>query len=708
MLKTYFIHVMKQSVDSIITLLTFILLFTANASLASDSLNQNVPDSIPADRLKRQTPASAQSDSIETVKRGKNTDSLRFAKSRDSIQADSLDKIRRRNLFQRLNAYFKMIYQQFPVTADSLYSPYQIYPFQIFQSDGMNLSDILYTHPSFIAVPVALASNLNRFLYYGFPAGQNRLYPDFSLFDYYTDPGVGPNLYSAGEIKQASFNPPGKIGLDLQPSRLLKPETILLWESGVFNENILNIRFARPLTEQFQLGIFSNYQNLNRASYSHDNGGMYGFYAPIYTALNLDTSYVSHQGFNPLTKEHVASACLVWTPPNGSEAKISYKYADLHNDLIAELVKHDSLNPQKDTAFLIRETRDHYSHAITAAVRSVPVTKRMSICLESQLQKHVNWLIPLSDTSKHAQARGDNLLYGGAGQSLLTLGKTDTVSLVASVIRNEVHRYDRTTLVLHHTRASARYTHPIASSGAYAGSINGGIGYTFVKVNGELEYTPIWDIALTNTFGRQKLRVYALQDIISPGIPYDTAFLSAPGSLADLYWSYGAEGILNHKKAGLIFGFCSMMDVRDRSVINSWPEGTIPYRQPKYVFTFSPMFARWHGLALSSQWFFSDARPFFKSKNLVSWHVNRPGRATHFIADIGLDYWSERDLENYASSAFWNRSIYDLHLKTTVQIKSFRIFYKIDNILNRNIAYVPGYTLPGLIFRWGFNWQIQG
>jgi hypothetical protein len=42
-----------------------------------------------------------------------------------------------------------------------------------------------------------------------------------------------------------------------------------------------------------------------------------------------------------------------------------------------------------------------------------------------------------------------------------------------------------------------------------------------------------------------------------------------------------------------------------------------------------------------------------------------------------------------------------------VHVKTFRFFSKIDNLLNRRIAYVPGYTLPGLTFRWGVAWFLQ-
>jgi hypothetical protein len=73
-----------------------------------------------------------------------------------------------------------------------------------------------------------------------------------------------------------------------------------------------------------------------------------------------------------------------------------------------------------------------------------------------------------------------------------------------------------------------------------------------------------------------------------------------------------------------------------------------------------------------------------------------------------FDYWSVRDPISYGGIDTWNRELFNLSLKTSVHIQAFNLFYKLDNILNRKYAYVPGYFMPGLTFRWGFGWLIQG
>jgi hypothetical protein len=72
------------------------------------------------------------------------------------------------------------------------------------------------------------------------------------------------------------------------------------------------------------------------------------------------------------------------------------------------------------------------------------------------------------------------------------------------------------------------------------------------------------------------------------------------------------------------------------------------------------------------------------------------------------DYWGPRDALIYAGDGSWSREIDNLSFKAAVQIKTFSLFYKADNILDRSFAYVPGYRMPGITFRWGLQWLIPG
>jgi hypothetical protein len=328
---------------------------------------------------------------------------------------------------------------------------------------------------------------------------------------------------------------------------------------------------------------------------------------------------------------------------------------------------------------------------------------------EAVLQSSVNRLEPITDES--TLQRGENLKYAGAAMPYVTFntfGEKDTLSIHFSTERGELIRYNGSKLTTHNTRSALNYVNNF-SFNAYKGALMGRGGYVFVKLNGELELYPLWKASLLNAVAGQELRLFALQDILPPCIPFDTTkFLIMPGYLVDVYQSMGAELQLRFNKVGLLLGSCLVNGVSKSSVEKVWPDGIPPYEESRWVFTAAPSFGRWHGLSGISQWMFSEKRPFIKSKSVLSCDINRTGKALHLIFDLGFDYWSEREYLYYGGIDTWNRPIYDLHLKTTAHIKTFRLFYKIDNLFNRKIAYLPGYYMPGLVFRWGFNWLIQG
>ena len=122
----------------------------------------------------------------------------------------------------------------------------------------------------------------------------------------------------------------------------------------------------------------------------------------------------------------------------------------------------------------------------------------------------------------------------------------------------------------------------------------------------------------------------------------------------------------------------------------------------------TPLFGRVLGFALSSRTLLSDKRPYVKSQTALSYQASPIFGREHITADLLFDYWSGRDTLSYAGINIWNREIFNVSLVTGVHIQGFCLFYKIDNILNRKYAYVPGYFMPGLTFRWGFQWLIPG
>jgi len=103
----------------------------------------------------------------------------------------------------------------------------------------------------------------------------------------------------------------------------------------------------------------------------------------------------------------------------------------------------------------------------------------------------------------------------------------------------------------------------------------------------------------------------------------------------------------------------------------------------------------------------SDRKPVVKNATSISF-ITHPADTREYIESrVSLDYWSPRDTITYAGINTWNREIYDLNLEIATHVRTFRFFAKIDNLLNRRFAYVPGYYSPGLTFRWGIDWYLQ-
>jgi hypothetical protein len=203
----------------------------------------------------------------------------------------------------------------------------------------------------------------------------------------------------------------------------------------------------------------------------------------------------------------------------------------------------------------------------------------------------------------------------------------------------------------------------------------------------------------------QSLHLFALRDRMPLALPFDS--LSQPArSYVNAYNVYGGDMLLGYKKLGLTLGVCDVSGVDTSEAAQYWPDGQMPYRQPHVAFTAAPFAGRWLGFALGSRLIISDVRPFVKSQTALSYE-GHPLPNEHITIDLLYDYWSLRDTMTYAGISNWNRDLHSLSLKIAVHIQTFNIFYKIDNVLDRKYAYVPGYFMPGITFRWGFGWLIR-
>jgi hypothetical protein len=213
--------------------------------------------------------------------------------------------------------------------------------------------------------------------------------------------------------------------------------------------------------------------------------------------------------------------------------------------------------------------------------------------------------------------------------------------------------------------------------------------------------------------GNAKLNLYAALDGITVYPDYDTSFYYFYRPRINQFTELGADGTVLLGYFGAMLGYRLTAGIDPFTVEASWPQGVPPYCQPNHTIIISPWMSRFRGFSLLSRTFITDTRPYIKTSAALSYIIKPMGMSHSFETELGLDYWSERDpvmfagYTRWSGLTGWDAPIYDLNLKVTAHIKTFRLFWKVDNLLNARHAYVPGYFSPGLTFRWGINWFLN-
>ena len=152
-------------------------------------------------------------------------------------------------------------------------------------------------------------------------------------------------------------------------------------------------------------------------------------------------------------------------------------------------------------------------------------------------------------------------------------------------------------------------------------------------------------------------------------------------------------------------GYQFVYGISDLTVNGAWLNGVAPHAA-SFSSGHRTGAGEWKVLTVTSA-MISDKKPYVKARGSVSYTTHPLNTKEHIDATLSFDYWSERDPVMFAGHSDWNVPIYNLNLEISTNIRSFRLFYKVDNLLNQRFAYVPGYYSTGITFRWGINWFIQ-
>jgi hypothetical protein len=622
--------------------------------------------------------------------------------SQATSTADSLRKTAKRDSLNRIIARCKEQNLTFPSAPDSILGISGLGPWHFLHSDAIGISEAARTIPSIVAVPFSLGSGANRFMYYGFPLLPNAVYFDNNAFPESPTSLSGTDDVFATQVTQASASGPRGLDVSVAPSGLVIPQTCLLWENGVFGENALGVRFSRPITRTIDLALSSDY--LYFAPYTYVTAGDM---TSLYDYFIADTSLLANGGRNPLSNETNMSLALSLHSGPWENAWISYSYEDAKNDYSMQQIDSTGLGKKP---VLQWESLWRYVNIFRAQVRSIPVTPAGRLMLNADAR--AVWeghtaSVPNINSLVVAQEKGRNTDAGLCLEPFLPF-RSDTFSVIGSAAREERLLYNGAKATVYTGDARVGYRRAFSFPRLQV-SVKASLGDGMLAPQGALtesDHSLVYSAEARLAVAGQTLRLFALRDHLPYVLPFDT--IAAPfASYFNLYNAYGGELYLGYKKLGLSLGACGVSGIDTAAAERFWPNGVMPYQQPHVALMAAPLLGRWLGFALGSRLILSDVKPYVKSQTTLSYVAQPLGINEHITVDLMYDYWSAREAVLYGGSDLWSRELTSLSLHMTVHIAAFNIFYKVDNILDRKYAYVPGYFMPGITFRWGFAWVIQ-
>ncbi|MCL2182179.1 MAG: hypothetical protein FWB85_01750 [Chitinispirillia bacterium] len=428
------------------------------------------------------------------------------------------------------------------------------------------------------------------------------------------------------------------------PGALTGPEFRVFWENGPFGGNTLNLSLARPLGASLTASLFSNYRYSGGTQFDHEGNDIANFYKFFYA----DSSAVMNRGYNPLSDEHIMGLALSWRGAGSSERRLSFSFVNTQNEYaLGETVTASAENLE----WALSGRALFRANAGLLGQKLGPLNVDLSAAFISESDSSFNIRSPAA-----ANGKGEAKYLTADAKFTLPFN----LGLSGSGMYRNARDFggDESSLSVY----SAGLFYTLRLSAGWAGAeFRARGGATFTSDGDTLLYSPCWGIETEAQAGY----------------------------------------------TGLLAGYQYTAPSR-AALIETWDGYPPPYPQPLHTFVIAPWMSRYRGLSLLSRAIITDTKPYIKAAAALSYLIQPQGMAYTFEPGIGFDYWSGRAPVIFAGhTEEWRRPVYDLNVKVTVHIREFRLFYKIDNLLNIKQAYIPGYFSPGLTFRWGLNWFIQ-
>jgi len=595
------------------------------------------------------------------------------------------------------------VHRQPPIDSTLFFNPFYSSSAEIFRSDGVSASEILRYNAFGVYVPFTLSSSFNRILPYGNTAPLGYLsspYAPLSLRSSRFD-GSGSHFSTLGS--GFNFGAAGQLFYEPYPHRLAVPETVIFWENGVFDQNTFNLRLSRPLSPNIMVSAFSNYRYFRGKRFSHERTGVLDFYH----SLASDTSLIMNRGYNPLVDELNMGGAFLWINDDDSKWRAGFSYSNFNNEYVLDTLYNTELTADRlHWALLEREI--FRSDAALLDKKIGPLTANFKAAIGSESYESL-----YQPDTNYASGKANSLSFAGGTDIYMDLGERNragfTFESMANIHEffdgNEERFFENTPQIMYRLKA------PLSTVNSEF-NLSGGLIMLSSSYDDTTRVTPKAKASAQFSIDNASLTLFAKTDGIVVYPDYGYYMHSDYGytefrPFCDDYVMFGGDVFLQASYGGLLLGYQFVEGIDSRTVNMAWPMGKAPYPQPSHTFIIAPGTSRIKGFSLLSRAMISGSRPYVKASGNLSYAHRPRGMFHHFEAALGMDYWSERDPAVFANFYGWNAPIYDLNLKLAVHIRSFRLFYKMDNMLNMRHAYVPGYFSPGVTFRWGVNWFIQ-
>jgi hypothetical protein len=544
---------------------------------------------------------------------------------------------------------------------------------------------MLADNPFLISVPFGLSNSLNRVLYFGNPAPITKFKQGRILSSPIRNPLQGTDQSFLSSFSDVDLNF-GNLDFTTPSGQYCSPEVHILWENGVFKENILNVRFSRPFTKNLTAHIYSNYRYFRDQIFSHNGSDVFNFFSSF-----QDSADLSFKGYSPLVDEHLTGAGFDWTK-NKNKFSLSAQYGEYTNEIPLDTFDAQSLLSNKT----INAKYFQYPFSLTGNAVLSHTEKVFSILEARILTEPLTRIAGATISGSLQPLRKDaNLLtFDGAIKSGFQISKEDSAGILYTTFITRQTLYNDSLRDAYQHLPSVFYCKGFNLAGLSGNlTIDGGV--ILSSLRDSLFMDPRFNINVQLSSDKDNVPLVSPPDTLPQFAFINEGYLRA-----------GCELFFNWNIFNLGLGYQYISQIDTQSIINAWPSQFIPYQQPQSSISIAPSFTPSENVTFSINTMISERKPYVKAFGKLMYTVH-PFSTSEFIdASLYLNYWSERDPISFAGKTNWNKPVIHPGLEITAHIKTFRLFYKVDNLLNREFAYVPGYYSRGITFRWGFNWFI--